>query len=262
MSSYKCDAVILQNRWLRETSSLVTAFTPRYGKITLTARGARKDPFRFEGALSGITRAYLLFRSRGSGGGMYLLEHSELLQPYTAIKENLQKILSALVLMDFTKLITNSLEPNQGLYHALLESLEWLDTRNALNADQALFSYLTRGITELGISPILERCVRCGKDMSSVRSPVRLSFSEGGAECADCARDASGPFITLSRGSLEHLKELHKKALTELKPFRYSLLQLNEIYTFLDLYARYHIGLQSALNSFRIFREIRLPEHR
>ena len=257
MADYKSEAIILQSRPLRETSSLVIAFTPQHGKIMLTARAARKDPFRFCGALQSITHSFLLFRAYGARGS-YLLQHSEALNPFPGIKSDIVKLSAAFALLDLTKNITRIEQPGPLLFEALIESLEWLETEETPYAEQAVFFYLCRAIAQLGIAPRLDQCIGCGRPFVGGEGRVLLSIGSGGLLCPSCRKKGdTGPFFSLSGPSLAYLTGLSKKALTGFRPIRYSLQQSKELHDFLDRYIRYHLQMNTPPGSFVMYQDFR-----
>ena len=254
---YKSEALILQSKELRETSCMVIAFTPQHGRIMLTAKGARKDPLRFHGALQSITLSFLLLRSSGAKGS-YLIQQSEVINPFPGIKSDIVKLSAAFALLDFTKIITCIEQSNPVLFDALLESLDWLDREESLYADQAIFFYLCRAIEQLGVAPRLDQCIGCGRPFIRANGRIRLSIGSGGLLCRSCWKKGDpGPVFSLSGASLAHLTGLYKKALTDFRPIRYSLQQSKELYDFLDHYIRYHLQMNNTPSSFRMYRDFR-----
>src|SRR3990172_1838230 len=91
MSLIKPPAIVLGSRNLGEADKLVTFFTPRHGKITGTAGGARRVRSRFGSSLEPFTHCQVILFQK-TRDALYRIQQADILQSFQELREDLERI--------------------------------------------------------------------------------------------------------------------------------------------------------------------------
>ena len=169
-----------------ETSQIVTIFTRGQGKIRGIAKGARRAKGKFSGGIELLSQGQLVF-SPGRGEGLVTLTEWTTQKNYLGIRQDLQQLYRAYYLAELIDLFTEEHDRHEQLYDFFGQALDQLCSGCGW-ADFLAFE--VRLLGEVGLSPELSSCGRCGKD-SGGRPAGHMSYSEGGILCRDCARVVS-----------------------------------------------------------------------
>jgi len=175
----KAEGIIIRTTDYGETNKIVTLYTKEFGKIGLMARGAKKPKNPLSAVSQVLFYGLCLFsKSRGLG----VLYQAETLNPFRSIRENIEKMGHAAVILELTDRLTEDGRPSQGHYHLLRDTLLLMEK----GTDPAVLSsmYALKMMPLAGIDPELGRCIHCGNK----KEHYLFSISEGGFLCADCAK--------------------------------------------------------------------------
>ena len=188
--------ICIARRDYSETSQISTIFTRDHGKVRGIAKGARRPRSKFSQGLELLSRGQLVFSSPRTGSGLITLTEWTLQDSYQQLRRSLQRLYRAYYLAELVDLFTEELDPHQRLYDLFSQALANLSAHDSWGD---LLTFQLNLLREVGLSPQLSSCVRCGVSGSAplaVRaSPSRrvepsdcLSFTEGGILCPACAQ--------------------------------------------------------------------------
>ena len=182
---YRTEAIILRRADLGEADRLLTIFTPRFGKLRVVAKGARKPGSRKGGHVELFTRSTLLIaRARN----LDIVSQAETVEVYRALREDLLRSTYAHYVVELLDRFTGDGEESAELYDLLADTLGRLcDAENP--ALLARF-YELRLLTLAGYQPRLFDCARCGQALREVDSespPYGFDCAQGGVLCEKCA---------------------------------------------------------------------------
>jgi DNA repair protein RecO (recombination protein O) len=175
--------ICLARREYSETSQIATIFSREHGKIRGIAKGARRSKSKFGQGIELLSRGQVVFSQPRSGSGLVTLTEWTIQESYQAIRRNLRQLYRGYYLGELVDLFTEELDPHPRLFDLLetgLADLATKDNRGGVLAFQVAL------LQEVGLSPELDRCGRCGKEPNNY-----VSFTEGGVLCAACAGGAS-----------------------------------------------------------------------
>ncbi len=185
---------VLHSYPYRETSLIVEAFTRRFGRLALLARGARRP----RSAMRGVLLSFQPLRLGWSGGELANLVSAEwaaALQPLAGLALMCGFYLNELIL----RLVPRE-DPHEGLFDAYAESL----ARLSVGAPHAavLRSFERRLLAELGYAPLLEHDAA-----SRPIDPARLYVYEPDRGPAPANGAASGELAVSGRTLLDMAKD-------------------------------------------------------
>ncbi len=214
MSATKTLAFVLKTQDYRDTSLLGSFYTREYGKIRGIVKGIRDSRARFGSTLEPFSLNEILFYRRKRGGDLHLVTQIDLLDLFTNVRQDLERLSYASYYTDLLNELVESEDANPQIFDLMKDSLLFLSTgaspkRGARIFEVKLFEYL-------GLMPEIKTCTICqAKDPD----PAYFSVSLGGIHCGQCenARGQSkGTSIPVSRGALNFLEHVRRSAIKDL----------------------------------------------
>lgn len=128
MGLYQTDGIVLANRDMGEADRVVTMLCRDQGKVEAVARGARRPRNR----LVGLTLPFnVLHMSIFTGRGLDELSQAEGIRIFHVLRSDLFLLAYASYLVELTREFLPDREPNDAVFHLLLQSLEGLEDRHA-----------------------------------------------------------------------------------------------------------------------------------
>lgn len=203
MSLIKTPAIVLGSRNLGEADKLVTLFTPRHGKITGTAGGARRVRSRFGSSLEPFTHCQVILFQK-TRDALYRIQQADILRSFRELREDLERIFWASRVTSLTAAMVPEGEANPALFTMLLETLV-----SVLGKDGELATRLfeIRLLKYAGYQPRLEMegCLRCHRKLD--RGDIFFSPASGGIICALCRDQENALTPPISRGAVAFLQQ-------------------------------------------------------
>jgi DNA repair protein RecO (recombination protein O) len=126
MPRFSTDAIILQCIDFLESDKIVCALTRDRGVIHAIAKGAKRSKRRFPGTLEPFCEVRLDVFSK-KGGDLLRLESANLSTANLAIREDLQILAHASVLIELVKEHLGELDPSPATYELLSAALAAMD---------------------------------------------------------------------------------------------------------------------------------------
>jgi DNA repair protein RecO (recombination protein O) len=195
MTLYRDEGVVLRTIKLGESDRIVSFITKGHGKVRAVAKGVRKTKSRFGGRLEPCSHVSLLFYE--GRGELDIVSQADTIEQFRPIREDLDRVGSALTLLEAVDQVAQEGEANVRLYQMLVGALRTLSARNAPLLVPAFFWKL---LSLEGAHPLLEQCAGCGAEDNL----VAFDLVEGGVLCRDCRRGGpvSPEALVLIRRSL------------------------------------------------------------
>ena len=178
MGLYRDQGVVLRTIKLGESDRIITLITAGHGKVRAVAKGVRKTKSRFGARLEPLSHASLLVYE---GRDLDVISQAESIDHFRAIREDLDRMCSAMSLLEAVDQIAQQDEANPRLYQMLVGALRALADRPAPLLVAAFFWKL---LSLEGAHPLLEQCAGCG----ATEDLVAFDMAEGGILCRACRR--------------------------------------------------------------------------
>ncbi len=174
---YRTDAIILRRRNSGEADRLLTVFTPRYGKLQLMAKGARKITSRKAGHIELFMLTDMqVARSRSWD----IISQAVTVESYRAIREDLDKTSQAYYLAELIDRFTEENDPNQPLFELLALTLARLSHVDDPYITLLYFELHMLGL--VGFQPQLHFCLTCEEAIEPVENNY-FHIADGGVLC-------------------------------------------------------------------------------
>ncbi len=179
----KTEAIVLKRNEFRETSLVVTLYTPNFGKIKGLVKGIRGRENRHEGILDLASVNHIIFYEKANVE-LYLISQVELKECWQGLSARLGRLLFAQYLLEEVDGLVPLRDPDPELYQFLCESLQNLcHQTNFQTAEQVVRYFEIQVIRHLGFLPRLDCCLNC---QDSVHEKIWMSLTRGGVLCRKC----------------------------------------------------------------------------
>jgi DNA repair protein RecO (recombination protein O) len=256
----KTRGIVLRSVRFSESSSIVTFFTEKAGKIAGMVRGARRAGNRFGSSLQPMSHVSVVIY-RKPGREVQTVSQCELVESFRRIPAELERISIGMQFVELVNLLTHGEEENEEVYRLLSGSLRSVDSEP--NPGRALLYHFEIEILRiLGFRLDFEHCGHCGTPFGEsfvANGKLRIDIRSGGPVCAGCAM-AGGRYDLRPRGDYEALRTLSAGGW---EPGRGDPVigedGAENLEAFLNGYFAYHIAGYRRLRSAEVFRKLIPP---
>jgi DNA repair protein RecO (recombination protein O) len=221
MSYLKTTGIVIKEVNTGEADKIVTIFSKTKGKISGSARGARRPKSRLVAGTQLLCYSeFVLFK----GKDLYSINSSDVIEPFYDIRNDIERLTYA---AHMTELINDVIQENQPATKVLqlfLNSL-YLLSKTDRSPVQIVRVFELRLLSILGYAPSVGGCVVC---TSSQFDNMSFSFQKCGFICKSCTmQDKSA--VELSEGAAKALNYIVYSPLNSLFSFEVSDSVLNEL---------------------------------
>jgi len=121
----KTTGIVIKCRDLTETSQIVWFYTKDFGKIKTVAKGSRANKKQFKSKLDLFTLNEIIFY-HNPRKELHTLSESEIIEPFTAIRTDIDKMAVATYIIDLLENLTPIEDKNEKIYDLLLKDFNIL----------------------------------------------------------------------------------------------------------------------------------------
>jgi len=180
------DAIVLRAVTTGEADRVVTLLTRTLGKVAAVARSAQKSRARFGGALSAFVLGQATLRER-RGSELMLLESFDAREDFTAIASDPLRYAHASYATELVRELSAPRHADVAAFELLAEL--YATVLAYPPAADTLRAFELRLLDDLGLRPVLDRCLGCGADDdATLDAPgALLDPGQGGLRCFRCA---------------------------------------------------------------------------
>ncbi len=204
MAPSRTPALVLRKFEFGETSQVVHLLTRDSGRVHALAKGSLRPKSGFGGALDVLEAGVAAFYPKRSG--LAILGSFERRTSWPGIRRGLERLQAAFHLLEVLHGVSREEHADPELFDLAVESLEGLEGAPRDRIPTLLLRFDLRVLAVLGLGPVLDACVSCGRGLAEERTPL-LSPARGGALCAHC-RDRDPLALSTTRGVLAALARL------------------------------------------------------
>lgn len=198
LSLFKCNGVVIKTQDYKENDKLVWLYTDTLGKITLIAKGAKKNKNKlFANTIPLCYGEYLVFK----GKSLFNLQEGKIHNSFQGLLDNLDKLTYSSYMCELIDIALMDGEKNIGLFKEFITILYLLDT-DALDYELLIRYFELKLLQATGYGLNLNSCVYCGK---KINVSNYINLSEFGGVCESCNKEHG---LYISKGSYNTLKFL------------------------------------------------------
>lgn len=224
------NGIVLRTVDYRDNDRILTVLSRERGLITVTSRGCRKQGSRLAMMSNQFCCGEMELNSRG---GKLSLASADLLQSFYPIRESYEQLLSATRIIKLTEKACEPEIANEPLFVLLYNALSLIAYSDNDPLDVEL-CFIAKNLKLSGYSPVLTRCVKCGRDLRD-RSTVRFSNASGGAVCESCVSS----YAAVSALSMEAFRRMLNIEVQEMRRVKLPPAVRSELKLLLYNYAEY-----------------------
>lgn len=177
-------ALLLNSTPVRESDLLLILFTEKFGKIRAAAKGALRSKKRFVGALSNLNELEIELYSTLGKEIEFRLDHAQIIKSRMGLAKDPVRMACAGVLAELAEKAAPELEPTPQLFELLAAGIDSIG--KARNFREYFIYFCLRVLSQLGYQPVLDSCVKCGKNHASMVKQFYFSAKRGGFICDSC----------------------------------------------------------------------------
>lgn len=191
--------LVLRETEYKESSRILTVLTDTQGKITVTAKGAKRKGSRTAAATQFLTLSEMtLFENNGR----YTLTEARSVELFRGLREDVGKLALGAYFAEALDGLSDEDAPTPELLSLGLNAL--YAVANSLNSDAVIKAAFELRLACLaGFEPLLGVCGVCGR--ADMAAPV-LSLLGGTVFCAGCRPEGEGECVSLPPGVLDAMR--------------------------------------------------------
>ena len=180
MSIHKTEAIVLNRRDFRETSTIADFFTRDFGKISGLLKGIRDDPAKFATNLEIFSHNEIIFyRKRNSS--LHLVSQADKMNNFDNIRQDIVRTGLGCFMMELLGAIMPQEDKNEDIFDLAMNCLRELEVTR--NHDKIMTIFKIKMLSLSGFKPHLDSCVTCG---GRVLGLSKFSLMLGGLLCPKC----------------------------------------------------------------------------
>jgi DNA repair protein RecO (recombination protein O) len=191
MPVYSAEAVVLRKVDYGEADRILTLFTRERGKLPAIAKAVRRAKSRMSGQLDVFSHGQMQL---AEGRRMDVVTQFQRITRSDGLAADLPRGAAAAVVVEVADKVLEERHPQPELFEVVIGALDHLSDPS-VSARLELCDFLMRVLGELGYTPALIDCARCGKPIGE--SGLGFSPIAGGVICAACnASELPSPSIS------------------------------------------------------------------
>ena len=244
----KSEAVVLNKLDYGDTSSIVTLFTKKYGKLSAIIKGGRSPKSKIGYIADPLNHLQVILYKKDNRE-IQILSNADIISHFPRLKEDLEILKYSYAILELVKKLIPEHEVNERLFNGLIRIFSLYE--NSDEHPKILFGrFFMFFLTELGYALQIQKCASCGK---SNLNEMDLSYNfELGILCPDCKKG----YIESYHVNSELFNYL--RCLKQNKKVNYEKETVyDKAIIFLETYLKYHIPDFSGIRSFQLFKEVK-----
>jgi DNA repair protein RecO (recombination protein O) len=196
--TYPVEAIVLRSRDLGENDRMLTLYTRERGRMTVIAKGARKQGSHLAGCSDALTFCSFLL---AHGRQFDYVTQAQPLRSFVNVRRDLSRLGHALVIAELIERATPEHQPNERFYDQVLIVMELFD--GDLDPTCAMLWGELKFAQILGYAPVLDRCARCGRELGA---KATFSADAGGLMCGACPAKDGLPLTEVAVAEMRALQ--------------------------------------------------------
>ena len=203
MSVVSTRGILLRSHAYSESSRVLRFLTEGHGVVGVMARGVRSRSGKGGGGIDLFAESDLVLHVR-PGRDLQTLRDAAIRRPRRGIGRHPLRLAGAGLLAEIV-LRHHDEGPDEDLFPVLGEALDRIDGADEAAVVPVLLVEGWRIVEAFGFPPMLDACVRCGRELAADEMG-RFDLESGGMRCAGCSEEVQGPRV--GPGARDQLRTL------------------------------------------------------
>ncbi|MCX7746718.1 MAG: DNA repair protein RecO [Clostridia bacterium] len=221
MGYVKSSGVVIKEVSFGEADKIITVFAKGRGKITASAKGAKRPKSRLAAGTQLLCFSdFTMFK----GKEIYSINSCEVIEPFYEMRSDVVKLTYAAHLIDIIDDVIQEEQPSSKVLQLFLNSLYML-AKTDKSPELIIRIFEIRLLSILGYTPYIRSCMECGTEEVA---NISFSFKKCGFLCRACL--THDPYAEeISQGTARALKYIVYAPMKDLYNFELSSGVLNEL---------------------------------
>ena len=188
MKTFKARGIVLRETDVGEADKIVVLLLKGRGKLSASARGARKSGSKFLAAAQLFTYSDFVITQ---GPNFFALAQTDVIETFYNLRGSYEKLAAASRLMKLCDRVILEYEPCDDILRMLLYSLQALCKEK--QPDLVTAAFALKFLEYSGLTPVFEVCSICQKNLTHSDAGKQGQYFAGmhGVICADCAKSST-----------------------------------------------------------------------
>ena len=238
MPIQKSEAIVLSRYNLRETSLIANFYTRDFGKVSGVLKGIRTEPAKFASNLDLFSFNEVIFYYNRSSE-LHLVSQCDLKDNYNNIRNHIDKITAAGLMMELTGAIMPQEDKNEDVFNLILDCLRALEDNSAPEKVMTIFKIKMLALS--GFKPHFDSCVCCDSRIENTQS--KFSLNLGGLLCVPC-HQKDFKSRTIFRGTVASILYIERNDLRSNLNLGMNPQVKKELGIILNSFLEFHLGKQ------------------
>jgi len=235
--THSSKAIVISKESFGEADCYVQFYTEEWGMLTALAKSAKKSKRRYVGGLDLFCHDEIFLR--GEPRDKAYLQELTVLNSFSLLREDLDKLLHAGKVTQWVKKLGNFHSPAPLIYRLLGQTLALIEKES----DLARLNLLTlvfklKLLSQLGLKPSVEACVRCTENLDG---ELYFDLEAGGILCARCSgKSPLNQYLRLIDREREFLHVADQLRLSSWDQIHFPLEHTNHLQKLVQQFAAFH----------------------
>ena len=186
MAILKTKGIIIAENFVNDYDKMLVMLTPNLGKISCSAKGARKTKSPLLAATQFLCFGeYILYKNPTND--VYSINSCDIIEVFYNIRIDLGKLEKVSEVTKIIQKVTTENEDNYKILQLYLNTLYVISEKDK-NMDLVISTFKMRLLAILGLAPNIIECVECGKK----EELNFFSFKNNGFKCSECSKQDKG----------------------------------------------------------------------
>ena len=225
----KVIGIVIREIPFKNTSKIITLLTKDYGRVSVIAKGAKQIKSRLR--TNTITFTYGDFHMYYKPDGLSTLISVDVEDYFLKLKQDIKVYGYAIYVTDIINQVLRE-EYDTKLYDLYINTLSKLNS--GFNASIITNIFMMQVLDNLGIAPVMDKCVTCGND-----DVITFGVDQGGCLCNECLDDTK----IISTKSLKLMQMFSYVDMAKITKLDIKDYLAKEINLYIDLYFDKYSGL-------------------
>ncbi len=223
MNSIHTQGVVLRYTNTNESDRMLTVFSPELGKLSILAKGCRKQKSRFLSAVQLFCYSeFVLLKVRD----LYILSQADVQNTFFDLRCDLERLAYGTYILNLAEEAVNAGEGSYRLFALLLETLSYLSYGD-IKASDVTSVFELKFVEIVGFKPELDHCALC--DCAPTHE-VSFSINHGGIVCSACMNNAHAyPIHADTLQIMRHVLAMKMEGIQTLKFYPEARTQMQQI---------------------------------
>ncbi len=198
MAHIKTRGMVVRETVTGDYDKMLTVITEDFGKISVSARGARRSGNRFSAGTQVFSFCqWMLYKGKSN---TYILNSCDIIMSFYEIRQDLSLLAYAAHMLDMLQDTTYENQSAKEPLSLLLHAMNALIHKDR-NPELVVRVFSLKLVQIMGFTPCLTGCCRCG---TSKIEDIYFSFEDCGFLCEKCSK-GSGNAVRIEPGTAKAL---------------------------------------------------------